>query len=180
MPALSGAPPTSHACAERELAKRGAGRRADGLIAGGWAAHRVILDKDRLSVARAPGAHLLVGRVDGLALAVPDGGLGDARHALVSQLNAPEAPAGESGELHPRGGHDARGGGGEVGALSGVRGAVAVALRDEPDPNGEQKQRGSMCQPLQLCCVPGVSQSSDHPSRRICKAPAMEMSRTWR
>lgn len=64
---------------------------------GGWVVgcpHRIVLHENPFGVARAPAADLLVGGVDRVALAVPDGGPGDARDALVRELDAPEAACG--------------------------------------------------------------------------------------
>lgn len=90
-------------------------------------AHRVILHEDRLGVARAPGADLIVRRVGGLALGVPDERLGDARDALVGELDAPEAPCGE---------REGRGGG--RGGVRGEGGGVGVAVEAEAAVRGGQ------------------------------------------
>lgn len=59
---------------------------------------RVILDPNHLGMVRRAGANILVRRVVNMPLGIPYLGLGNARHALKRELDAPETTRPELGE----------------------------------------------------------------------------------
>lgn len=91
----------------------------------------VVVHLDGFSVTGAPGAHLLVGGIGGLALGIPHGGVGHARDALVCELDAPEATSGKGGDvLALRSGGRGQFGAG-LGVASHLKDVVVLALKQE-------------------------------------------------